>query len=79
VYSSEVLALCSSEVLARYSPSGFVKVFADARGGLFMAVYKASDRSITVHRYKAVRCQLLYYSGGFIKVFANTRGVGVSL
>jgi hypothetical protein len=54
-------------------------VFADARGGLFMAVYKASDRSITVHRYKAVRCQLLYYSGGFIKVFANTRGVGVSL
>jgi hypothetical protein len=30
---SQVLALYSSQVLALYSPGGFVKVFVDARGG----------------------------------------------
>jgi len=42
------------------SPSGSIKVFIDARGGLCDCV--------------AVRCQLLYSFGRFIKVFANTRG-----
>ena len=35
---------------ALYSPGGFVKVFADARGGLFVTIYKASNGSIIVHR-----------------------------
>jgi hypothetical protein len=34
IYGSEVLAPCSSKVLALYSSGGFIKVFADARGGL---------------------------------------------
>jgi hypothetical protein len=37
-------------VLALYSPSGFVKVFADARGGLFIMIYKASNGSVIVYR-----------------------------
>jgi hypothetical protein len=36
-------------VLALYSPSGFVKVFVDAREGL-VTVCKVSDRFITIHR-----------------------------
>jgi hypothetical protein len=43
-----------------YSPSGSIKVFVDARGGLC--------------NYVVVRCQLLYSSGGFVKVFADARG-----
>jgi hypothetical protein len=43
-------------VLALYSPSGFVKVFADARGGLFVTIYKASNGSVIVYRSRAVRC-----------------------
>jgi hypothetical protein len=34
-------------VPALYSPSGFIKVFADAREGL-VTVYKVSDRFVTV-------------------------------
>jgi hypothetical protein len=37
-------------VLALYSPSGFIKVFADARGGLFVMIYKASNGSIIVYK-----------------------------
>jgi hypothetical protein len=59
VYGSEVPAPCSSEVPAWYSSGGFVKVFADARGGgLSITVRKASNGSITVYRSRAVRCQL---------------------
>jgi hypothetical protein len=42
------------------SPSGLIRIFVDARGGLC--------------NYVAVRCQLLYSSGGFIKVFTDARG-----
>jgi hypothetical protein len=42
------------------SPSGSIKVFIDARGGLY--------------NYMAVRCQLLYSPGRFVKVFADARG-----
>jgi hypothetical protein len=45
-------------VPALYSPGGFVKVFADARGGLFMTIYKASNGSVIVYRSRVVRCQL---------------------
>ena len=37
-------------MLALYSLSGFVKVFANARGGLFVTIYKASNRSIIVYK-----------------------------
>jgi hypothetical protein len=37
-------------VLALYSPSRFIKVFIDARGGLFIMIYKASNRSMIVYR-----------------------------
>jgi hypothetical protein len=42
----------SSKVSAPYSSSGFVKLFVDARGGLFIMVYKASNRLITVYKSK---------------------------
>jgi hypothetical protein len=37
-------------VPALYSLSGFIKVFADVRGGLFVTIYKASNGSVIVHR-----------------------------
>jgi hypothetical protein len=37
-------------VLALYSPSRFIKVFIDARGGLFIMIYKASNGSVIVHK-----------------------------
>jgi hypothetical protein len=37
-------------VPALYSPGGFVKVFTNARGGLFVTIYKASNGSVIVYR-----------------------------
>jgi hypothetical protein len=37
-------------VPALYSPSRFIKVFVDARGGLFIMIYKVSNGSIIVYR-----------------------------
>jgi hypothetical protein len=34
-----------------YSSGGFIEVFIDARGGLFVTVRKASNRSVTVRIY----------------------------
>jgi hypothetical protein len=42
-------------VLALYSPNRFVKVFINARGGLFIMIYKASNRFIIIYKSRAVR------------------------
>jgi hypothetical protein len=41
-------------------------------GGL-IPVRKVGNRSVTIYRYKAVRCQLLYSFGGFVGVFVDAR------
>ena len=53
-------ALCSSQVLALYSPGGFVEVFADARRGLFTIVRQSGASSYSLGG--SVRC--LQMSGG---------------
>ena len=70
-------------MLTLYSSGGFVRVFADARGGgsLFVTVRKASNRSVTVRRASSkvpaqFSSQLLALcsSGRFIGVFIDARG-----
>jgi hypothetical protein len=78
-----VPAPCSSEVLALYSSGGFVKVFADARGGSGAVRCQLYSPGGSVSCSQMPEGGLLivwqlgassYSSGGFVKVFADARG-----
>jgi hypothetical protein len=61
-----------------YIPWRARRVFANARGGLFMTVYKASNRSIAVYRSRGqLGASSVYSPSGLVRVFTDARGGGL--